>query len=53
MYDLVSNIIGHTWQSNTTSDQQIIYYICGTLIVILTVVFIDGIRHIFRRFTGR
>lgn len=51
MYDLIANIIDHSWQSNYTSDQQYIYYICGALIVILTVVFIDVIRDIIRSFT--
>lgn len=50
MYDLIANIIDHTWQSNYTSDQQYIYYICGALIVILTVIFIDVIRDIIRSF---
>lgn len=50
MYDLIANIIDHTWQSNYSSDQQYIYYICGALIVILTVIFIDVIRDIIRSF---
>lgn len=41
MYDLISNIINHSWVTSTTGDQQIIYYICGALIVILTAVIID------------
>ena len=49
MYDVVSNIINHTWQTSS-SDQQYIYYICGTLIVVLTVVFVDGIKDVFRHF---
>lgn len=51
MYDIIVNIISHEWVSNYTGDQQYIYYICGCLISILTVVFIDEIRSIFRRFT--
>lgn len=51
MYDVIEAIIGHTWQSNYTSDQQYIYYICGTVLVILLVVFIDVIKQIFSRFT--
>ena len=51
MYDVVENIISHAWVTNTTSDQQYIYYICGTLIVVLTVVIIDGIKGVFRHFT--
>lgn len=50
MYDVIENIINHTWQSNYTSDQQYIYYICGCVLVILLVVFIDGIKEVFRHF---
>lgn len=50
MYDVVETIIGHVWETNN-SAQQYIYYICGCLIVILTVVFIDKIFEIFRRYT--
>lgn len=53
MYDILENIINHTWQSNYTSDQQYYYYIAGALIIILTVTFIDLfyrlIRGIFRK----
>lgn len=51
MYEVVSNIINHNWVTSSTGDQQYIYYICGTLIVVLTVVFIDRIFEIFRHFT--
>lgn len=47
MYNLVSQLINHTWVTNT-SDQQYIYYIAGSLIIILTVVFLDFIYRIFR-----
>ncbi len=50
MYDLIEAIIGHTWQSNYTSDQQYIYYICGALIIIFACTFIDIIYRIFRHF---
>ena len=53
MYDIIQNIIDHTWQSNYTSDQQYIYYIAGTLIVILTVVIIDLVYRIFSHFWKR
>lgn len=53
MYDIVANIIDHAWQSNYTSDQQYIYYICGTLIVIITVVIIDLVYRIFSHFWKR
>lgn len=52
MYDIISNIINHNW-STGTNDQSYIYYICGSLILILTVTFIDLfyrlIRGIFRK----
>ena len=50
MYDIVSDIINHAWQSNYTSDQQYIYYICGALIVVFCAVILDGIFSIFRHF---
>ena len=50
MYDIVHEIIGHTWVTGS-SDQQYIYYICGTLICLFSVVFVDMIRDIFRGFT--
>lgn len=49
MYDLIANIIDHTWSSGT-SDQQYIYYICGALIVIFVCVFIDLIYRVFSHF---
>lgn len=52
MYDIISGIINHTW-STGSSDQQYIYYICGSLIVILTVVFVDMVYRVFRSFWGR
>ena len=52
MFDVVRAIIDHVWESgNTTSgDQQYIYFTCACLIIILTVVFIDGIYRVFRHF---
>lgn len=50
MYEVVEEIINHTWQSNYTSDQQYIYYICGALIVVLASVLVDAIFDLFRRF---
>lgn len=49
MYDIVSNIINHNWVTNS-SEQQYIYYICGAIIVILVVVFIDLIFRVFSHF---
>ena len=50
MYDVVKNIIDHVWQTQTTGDQQIIYYICGCLIVLFAVVIIDLIYRIIGHF---
>lgn len=49
MYDLISQIIDHTWQTST-SEQQYIYYTCCALILLLTVVFIDTIKQLFSQF---
>ena len=50
MYDLIQRIIDHSWITQNAGDQQYIYYICGCLIVILTVVFIDLIYRVFSHF---
>ena len=52
MYELIQDIISHAWQSGTTSssEQQYIYYICGALIVILTVAFVDLVKTTFQQF---
>ena len=53
MYDIIKNIIDHTWNTSTntnTTEQQIVYYIVGCLIVIFTVVFIDLIYRVFSHF---
>lgn len=52
MYDIIYGIINHPWTTGT-SEQQYIYYICGALIIILTVVFIDMVYRVFRSFWGR
>lgn len=49
MYDIISQIIDHTWQTNT-SEQQYIYYTCCALILVLVVVFIDIIKQVFAQF---
>ena len=48
MYDLIEALINHTWVSNYSGDQQYIYYIAGTVIIILTVVIIDLVYRLFR-----
>lgn len=51
MYDIIQNIIDHTYVTNYSGDQQYIYYICGAMIILLTVIFVDMIRGIFRGFS--
>lgn len=48
MYDVINEIINHVFIPENVADQQIIYCICGALIIILTVVFIDLIYRVFR-----
>lgn len=49
MYNIIEGIISHVWIAGS-SDQSTIYYICGALICLLTVVFVDLIRDIFSGF---
>lgn len=53
MYDIVSQIIGHNWFGEAASEQEFIYCICGALILLFTVVFVDLIRDIIRSFVWR
>lgn len=46
MYQIIQQIISHTWVT-TSSEQQYIYYICGALICLFSVVVIDIVRDIF------
>lgn len=46
MYQIVWNIINHSWATGT-SEQQYIYCICGALICLFAVVVIDIVRDIF------
>lgn len=49
MYDIINDIINHNWTTGS-NEQQYVYYICGALIVLFAVIFIDMIREIFRAF---
>lgn len=49
MYDLISGLIDHGWTTNA-SEQQYIYFICGALTIILTVVIIDLIYRCISHF---
>ena len=53
MYYLIEQIISHVYQNNYGGDQQYIYYICGALIICLTLALIDQIFGVFRSFVGR
>lgn len=55
MYDIIKQIIGHTWQtgSGAPGDQQTVYYICGVLIAVLTAVLVDLVYRTFRHFWRR
>lgn len=52
MYEIIRQIINHTWVTND-SMQQYIVYICGALIIVLTTVFIDLVYRVFRHFWRR
>lgn len=50
MYNIIQNIINHTWITTNAGDQQYIYYISGALILLFSAVFVDLIYRIFRQF---
>lgn len=50
MYNIISNIIDHSWITTNAGEQQYIYYTCCCLIIILTVVFVDMTKRIFAHF---
>lgn len=49
MYDLISSLIGHSWQTSN-SEQQYVYYICGALILLLTASVLDVLYRVFLHF---
>ena len=49
MYDIVYNILNHAYTQGDTI-QSYVLYTCCSLIIILTVVFIDMLYRIFRHF---
>ena len=54
MYNVIQQIINHTWSTTTgNNDQQYIYYICGAMIVILAAFFLDTFVRFFRGVLGR
>lgn len=52
MFNVIEGIIQHVWDNDSwnNTEQQIIFYICGTLIIILVSVFIDLIYRTFSHF---
>ena len=50
MYEIIENIIGHVWNTQYSGAQQYIYYICGALIIIFSIVIIDLVYRIFSHF---
>lgn len=52
MYDIISQIIDHTWTTGST-EQQYIYYVACVLICLYSVVFIDIIRQVFYGYIRR
>lgn len=51
MYDLIIDIIGHTWDASqySSTEQQYVYSICGVIIIIVLVVLVRWIDRIFMR----
>lgn len=49
MFKIVQDIIGYTSSSVYNSDSTILY-ICGSLVILLTIMFIDLIYRVFRNF---
>lgn len=47
MYNVIYDIISHTW-STSSSEQQYIYTTCCVMIVVLSAVFIDLFYRFFK-----
>lgn len=46
MYDIIKNIISHVWDNSagySTTEQQLVYYICGAAILLFTIWILDRI----------
>lgn len=50
MYEIIREIIDHSWISTNAGEQQYIYYIAGALIILLTVALVDMIYRTFSHF---
>ena len=51
MYDIIAEIIDHTWMTQDSMQQYIIYTCCA-LIIVLTAVLFDMVVRILFRFAG-
>lgn len=51
MYDLLKNIIDHTWiNQNAPGDQSILYYMATVVVCVLVVCFIDMVYKLLSAF---
>lgn len=49
MYDIIDQIINHSW-STGSSEQQYVYVIAGAILIVVTVSIIDLVYRIFSHF---
>lgn len=49
MYDIIESLIDHAWSTDYSNAQTIIFYICGTLIILFSTVLLD---FLYRFITG-
>ena len=52
MYNIINNIISHSW-ATSDSAQQYIYMICGVVIAVVLASLIDMVYRVFRHFWRR
>lgn len=55
MFDVIKNLIDHTWDTSSysSSEQQIIYYISGAIIVLIVCFTFNLISEIIASVRGR
>lgn len=51
MYQIIEQIISHSWETQN-SAQQYIYYTCCALILVFSAVFLDMVVRILFRFSA-
>lgn len=49
MYDVISEIINHTFEAGS-SGEEMIGFVCAAVIIVLTAVFVDMVYQTFSRF---